>query len=254
MRRFAISVGRYAKLAYTFSVARMIPSPLLSAASWPLWMTRLGKWMVRHRKDLRPVEGRFPVLHYDYRRRYRLYQTVIRHLQGAERIDYLEFGVAGGDSLRWWLHHAPSEAKVSFYGFDTFTGLPEQFGLFGRGAFAPPAELHLATQSPQHQLTLLKGLFQETLPDFLRHWQRAERVVVHMDADLFTATLYVLMLLTPYLQDGDIIIFDEFAVPLHEFRAFSLWTQSCYLQPQIIASCNNCLQVAFSVTPGSHPG
>jgi hypothetical protein len=38
------------------------------------------------------------------------------------------------------------------------------------------------------------------------------------DADLFSATLFSLSQLYRYLNDGDILLFDEFAVPKHEFH------------------------------------
>ena len=42
-----------------------------------------------------------------------------------------------------------------------------------------------------------------------------------MDEDLYSSTLFVLTKLIPFLEKDDVIIFDEFGVPTHEFRAFS---------------------------------
>ena len=92
-----------------------------------------------------------------------------------------------------------------------------------------------------------KGLFQETLPTFLTDYTFGKRNVIHMDADLYTSTLYVLTSLAPYLSKGDIIIFDEFGVPLHEFRAFMDFTKSFYLDYKLIAASNNFYQAAFIV-------
>ena len=47
------------------------------------------------------------------------------------------------------------------------------------------------------------------------------RLVIHNDSDLFSPTLYTLATLDPILQPGSILIFDEFANPLHEWCAFS---------------------------------
>ena len=68
-----------------------------------------------------------------------------------------------------------------------------------------------------------------------------------MDADLYSATLYVLTLMTPFLKKGDIIFFDEFNVPMHEFKAFSEWSNSFYLDYEIIGSVNNFYQTAIKI-------
>ena len=67
-----------------------------------------------------------------------LQQTVLKDAP----IDYLEFGVADGASLRSWcaLNQRP---ESRFFGFDTFTGLPEDWaadhpkGTFNRDGIPP---------------------------------------------------------------------------------------------------------------------
>lgn len=73
---------------------------------------------------------------------------------------------------------------------------------------------------------------------------------------MYTATLFYLSALfkcaaanklAPYLKKGDIIFFDEFAVPTHEFKAFLDFTQSYYINLQLIAAANNYYFAAFKV-------
>ena len=45
----------------------------------------------------------------------------------------------------------------------------------------------------------------------------------------------------------DIIFFDEFAVPTHEFKAFYDFLQAYYLDLKLIAAGNNYYFVAFKV-------
>jgi O-methyltransferase len=131
-------------------------------------------------------------------------------------IDFLEFGVAYGSSLRWWVEHN-RHPETTFVGFDTFEGLPEKWECWPAGTFTtngkPPA-------IPDERIQFVKGLFQETLPQWLAGREFTRRTVVHLDADLYTSTLVVLTQLLPKLKNGTILIFDEFDNCLHEYRAF----------------------------------
>jgi hypothetical protein len=68
-----------------------------------------------------------------------------------------------------------------------------------------------------------------------------------MDADLYTATLYVLTLITPYLRPGDVIFFDEFNVPQHEYKAFTEWANSFYINYEVLGAVNNYYQIAVKI-------
>ena len=91
------------------------------------------------------------------------------------------------------------------------------------------------------------GLFQQTLLPFLADYDPSRKKIIHMDADLYTATLYVLTLMTPYLRKGDVIFFDEFNVPNHEFKAFDEWTKSFYIKYEVLGGVNNYYQVAIKI-------
>ena len=49
-------------------------------------------------------------------------------------------------------------------------------------------------------------------------------------------------------KKDDIIFFDEFSVPTHEFKAFHDFIQSYYTNLELIAAANNYYFVAFKVT------
>jgi hypothetical protein len=53
--------------------------------------------------------------------------------------------------------------------------------------------------------------------------------------------------MAPYLRKGDILIFDEFNVPNHEFLAFRIFTESYYIKTRLIGAVNNYLQVALII-------
>ena len=68
-----------------------------------------------------------------------------------------------------------------------------------------------------------------------------------LDADIYSATLYVLTNLAPFLKKGDLILFDEFSVPTHEFKAYYDFVQSYYINLELVAAANNYYFVAFKV-------
>jgi hypothetical protein len=131
-------------------------------------------------------------------------------------IDYLEFGVHQGHSI----FHFAGENKSSnsrFFGFDTFTGLPEDWNKdFRRGHF------DMAGKPPRTgdaRVEFVVGSFQETLPKFVTNFKTDNPIIVHLDCDLYSSALYCLTKLDTALPPGTILIFDEFGDVQHEFRA-----------------------------------
>src|SRR5579871_3197400 len=208
--------------------------------------SNLTAWTANNRKNFR---------YNDFFRVSRNYQDRVKgfekafdtcYAQGDVPIIYLEFGVASGASFKWWMaHSANSESR--FYGFDTFEGLPENWGLFyKKGDMSHAVE---EIEDSRHQF--IKGLFQDTLGNFINEnkneLQSQKRKVIHLDADLFTATLFALTQLAPYMKKGDILIFDEFSVASHEFFAFDIFQKSFYTKLKPLSAVNNFYQCSFIV-------
>ena len=61
-------------------------------------------------------------------------------------------------------------------------------------------------------------------------------MVVHIDADLYSSTLFVLLSMHYYLKEGDMIIFDDFLDPLGEFMAFTNYCQAFKVKPKLISA------------------
>jgi O-methyltransferase len=220
------------------------PHRLLGWLTRPLRMISgtldLSRWMAGQTRD--KSFNDFPRWQTDYQRRYRLYEYLCREYDlGKIPITYLEFGVAEGHSFNWWLKRNQHKHSL-FYGFDTFEGLPESWGKFQKGSMSYGLPV-----INSDRVELLKGLFQENLPEFLMESCLSGQLVIHMDADLFSSTLFVLMSLLPYLKKGDVLIFDEFNVPDHEFRAWKIFTEATYIKMDLIAAVNNYHQVAFMI-------
>ncbi len=100
-----------------------------------------------------------------------------------------------------------------------------------------------------NRASFYKGLFQHTLIPFLEKYENGKKKLIHLDADLFSSTLFTLSQLYRYLKAGDILLFDEFAVPQHEFLAFKIFTESFYVDYEVIGAANNYLFVAIKIMP-----
>lgn len=159
-----------------------------------------------------------------------------------EEITYLEFGVYKGQSFKYWLENNKNQNSV-FCGFDTFSGLPEDWGHIPKGHFDTEGNIPFYDDN---RYEFYKGLFQDTLPEFLKSNSDFlnKRIIVNFDADLYSSTLYVLLKISRFLNPGDILIFDEFFSVVNastEFRAFLDFNAVYNIEFDVIAkTANNC--------------
>ena len=230
---------RYIKLAFFYLQLHRIFGLFSSIFFNLYYFTKLSKWIYTHKKI---AYNDYPCK-WNYERRYDFYQWVINNEKLSEKINYLEFGVATGESFKWFAQRM-NHTESTLYGFDTFDGLPEDWGPFKKGAFSNDNKIPVINDA---RCNFYKGIFQQTLPAFLKDFDNSKRNVIMLDADLYTATLFVLTNLAPFLKKGDIIFFDEFVVPTHEFKAYLDFTESYYMNLELIAAANNYYFSAFKV-------
>lgn len=203
----------------------------------------LSKWISN--QDKTGIFNDFYSPKRNFDKRYSLYQYVLDSKELVDTpIDYLEFGVSKGRSFAWWVK-ANTNQESKFFGFDTFEGLPEAWGVvYKKGDMSA-----LIPEIDDKRAEFVKGLFQDTFIPFTKSYNlNSSRVkVIHLDADLFSSTLFILTSIAPYLKKGDILLFDEFNVPNHEFLAYQCFTQSFYIKTKMIGAVNNYLQVAMVI-------
>lgn len=149
-------------------------------------------------------------------------------------ITYLEFGVREGVSMRCVCESHRHE-ESTFHGFDTFEGLPEAWvpAWGGRSVGHARDKGEMAASMPLLEDTrvhLFKGLIQDTLPRWLKENEIPGRLFVNIDTDLYTAALFVLTMMHPYMKPGDILHFDELHDELNEFAAFNDYIRSYYVR------------------------
>lgn len=208
-------------------------------------LSALTVWIQKNKKNVEQKD--FFIWKRNYTKRINGFEFVINKFQLEHApVTYLEFGVASGVSFEWWLRHLKNPESV-FFGFDTFEGLPEDWGLF----FKKGAMAHDMKEIADTRHTFFKGIFQDTLVNAINAnralLEQQRRKIIHLDADLFSSTLFVLSQLYPYLKSGDVLIFDEFNVPNHEFYAVKLFQECFYLKLQPVSALNNFYQTIFVV-------
>jgi hypothetical protein len=231
-------------LLYT-GILRLL-SPLNNLFLFIRNFNKLRQWISRNNPDSLLIND-FYYFKRDYQKRLTLYKTVSSHygLEEKEML-YLEFGVASGESFFWWAKNNTNPAS-RFFGFDTFEGLPEDWGGYRKGDMAHGIG-ELSTKDPRARF--VKGVFQDTLCGFIREHDselRSAPKLIHLDADLFSSTIFVLSQLYPYLKKGDLVLFDEFNVANHEFFAYKIFTEAFYVKLKLVAAQNNFYQTAFVV-------
>jgi O-methyltransferase len=202
----------------------------------------LSSWVNKHSNKVKFSDFYRPVR--SYHDRLKLYS----HISKTEGLDtkpvhYFEFGVASGASFSWWLNENRHPDSL-FVGFDTFEGLPEDWHFHKKGDFN-----HDIPVVDDKRAAFVKGLFQDTLYTFLENYTKNEKVtrVLHLDADLYSSTLFALTMLAPYLKKGDVLFFDEFNVPNHEFAAWSDFVRSYYIKYEVVGAVNNFYQTCFKI-------
>jgi len=160
-------------------------------------------------------------------------------------VTYLEFGVYRGDSIRLW-SQLLQNPNSQLHGVDSFEGLPENWVLScDKGAFDLGGILPTFSDT---RVILHKGWFSDTVPAFLGGFRPAGLLVIHLDADLYSSTNFVLSQLKPYITQSTVLMFDEFFDRNHELKALEEFlADTPSLRLKCVAATNDLAQVAFTV-------
>ena len=119
---------------------------------------------------------------------------------------YLEFGVYQGWSMFRMVQRFTNQ-DARFFGFDSFEGLPEQWGeAMGVGHFSTGKKLPDIADS---RVRFIPGWFQNTVSRFLhQNAPLPTPVLVNFDADLYSSTLFLLTTMWHFVPEYH-FFFDE---------------------------------------------
>ena len=116
---------------------------------------------------------------------------------------FYEFGVWRASSFKYLI-----KTFKRGYGFDTFTGLPEDWSigknLEKAGTYSSDGNIPKIEGG-----IFIKGDFENTLPIFFSK-KRPKASIINFDADLYSSTICALSYSKPIIDEHTILIFDEF--------------------------------------------
>ena len=157
---------------------------------------------------------------------------------------FYEFGVWRASSFKYLI-----KVYKKGYGFDTFTGLPEDWllgsdiekkGTYSSGGNVPKIKGG----------EFIVGKFEDTLPVFFSE-SRPTASVINFDADLYSSTICALNFSKSVMDKDTILIFDEFIIneswEQDEFRALNEFCSNNHYSYEVIAISFFTKQVAVKL-------
>jgi len=150
----------------------------------------------------------------------------------------LEFGVWHGNTIS---HIKKELSDWDIYGFDSFEGLPERWdrsdddrfqeGFFNLDGIVPKLD---------PKIKLIKGWFDNTLPEWLKNYHYNQIDLLHIDCDIYSSTATVLKYCQNLIKKNTIIVFDELInyanCEDHEIKAFYEFINDTKMQFRILYS------------------
>lgn len=142
----------------------------------------------------------------------------------------LEFGVYSGTTI----NHIARQVDRPVHGFDSFQGLPEQWGRLPKGHFSTQGTMPKVADN----VRLHAGWFEDTIPPFVN--DHPEQVAfLHIDSDLYSSARTILHGLQEKIVAGTVIVFDEYLnYPYwkeHEHRAFQEFVKAFNISFEYLA-------------------
>jgi len=155
--------------------------------------------------------------------RVKLYEIALRWLE-LNKIegDFFEFGTFNGDSFlqMYFFGKKIFKKQPHFVLFDSFEGLPELKGKdkhvqWFKGQFNCSLENVQKKLKffgvKKHDVNLVKGYYEQTLTETLSKELGNKKLrLLHIDCDLFDSTKVALNFSKKFLQEGSLILFDDY--------------------------------------------
>lgn len=158
---------------------------------------------------------------FKYNRKEIMLQNVMDYVRLSKlKGDYLEFGVYRGDNFISAYHFARwKKIDIDFYAFDSFSGLPEIKGV-DKDSYFKERQYSCSLDKFKRNLrrkgvkldkvNITVGWFDKVLnKEKKKELPIKKASIIWVDCDLYESTTPILDFITDYIQDGTIIVFDD---------------------------------------------
>jgi hypothetical protein len=153
----------------------------------------------------------------------------------------LEFGVFRGATIRMI---ARRHRLRRIHGFDSFEGFPDDGRRDWKVDFSNDGRLPRVPAN----VTLVKGYFDATLPDFVAAHSGESIALLHIDCDIYSSTKTILDHCREMIRPGCLIVFDELLHYNHflsnEMLAFWEFLEATGLDFEWVATTGNVMPLA----------
>ena len=153
-----------------------------------------------------------------YDERLKIISRTLKYISGIRgEGDYIEFGVYKGDSFipaylfaKYW-----GIKNMRFFAFDCFEGIPskgEEAIYYKKGDCCCSYKnfKKILKDYDINDAIIVKGYYEKILNNELRKKLNLKKIkAVYIDCDLFSATKTALDWITPCLQDGTVLMYDD---------------------------------------------
>lgn len=153
-----------------------------------------------------------------FKTREELWYSALEKIGLEKKISFIEFGTFEGYSIKKFAQLNKNPDSI-FVGCDTFIGLPERWNKMPKGMWNVDGKLPIIDDK---RVKFIKGKFQNTYSEIEKNINTNNELLFHFDADLYSATLFLLTKLDKFREYY--AIFDEFTG--HESRAIYNYCQS----------------------------
>ena len=166
---------------------------------------------------------KIPEIHYN---RWSIFDRAIELCDKSR--PFYEYGVWMGDSFKYLM-----KSFNKGYGFDTFEGLPEDWGPVPKGTYSSFGKVPDIKGGE-----FIVGEFEHSLPRFFAE-KRPFAGLINFDADLYASTLCALVHSKPVIDGKTVLIFDEFIINSDwendEYRALNEFCEANGFDYEVIA-------------------
>lgn len=166
-----------------------------------------------------------------------LLQAINHTKKYLEEGDYFEFGVFRGETTVkafHWLQSSKKSRDTHLHLFDSFEGMPKnnEGNEFFKGCLACSLEEFKKIIPISDKIHIYKGWFKD-----LKLKLKNKAKLIYIDCDLYESTVDVLNFCIPLIQDGTIIIFDDWYCfnadsNKGEQKAFREWLEKTQFKAQ----------------------